>query len=49
MDIAGFSIPAAENYFDYLNRVPSNMTVIVDDGNSKGASAALYLFKIQGI
>lgn len=52
MDIAGISIPAAEvggDYFDYLNGVPDTMTVIVGDVSGKGTSAALYLFKIQGI
>ena len=52
MDIAGVSIPAAEvggDYFDYLNGVPDTMTVIVGDVSGKGTSAALYLFKIQGI
>lgn len=52
MDIAGISIPAAEvggDYFDYLNGAPDTMTVIVGDVSGKGTSAALYLFKIQGI
>ena len=52
MDIAGISIPAAEvggDYFDYLNGVPDTVTVIVGDVSGKGTSAALYLFKIQGI
>ena len=52
MDIAGISIPAAEvggDYFDYLNGVSDTMTVIVGDVSGKGTSAALYLFKIQGI
>jgi len=52
MDIAGISIPAAEvggDYFDYLNGIPDTMTVIVGDVSGKGTSAALYLFKIQGI
>ena len=52
MDIAGISIPATEvggDYFDYLNGVPDTMTVIVGDVSGKGTSAALYLFKIQGI
>jgi len=52
IDIAGISIPAAEvggDYFDYLNGVPDTVTVIVGDVSGKGTSAALYLFKIQGI
>ncbi len=52
MDISGISIPATEvggDYFDYLNGVPNTMTVIVGDVSGKGTSAALYLFKIQGI
>ena len=52
MDIAGISIPAAEvggDYFDYLNGAPDTLTVIVGDVSGKGTSAALYLFKIQGI
>ncbi len=52
MDISGISIPAAEvggDYFDYLNGISDTMTVIVGDVSGKGTSAALYLFKIQGI
>lgn len=52
MDISGISIPATEvggDYFDYLNGVPHTITVIVGDVSGKGTSAALYLFKIQGI
>jgi phosphoserine phosphatase RsbU/P len=52
IDIAGISIPAAEvggDYFDYLNGVPDTVMVIVGDVSGKGTSAALYLFKIQGI
>lgn len=52
MDISGISIPATEvggDYFDYLNGVPNTMTIIVGDVSGKGTSAALYLFKIQGI
>ncbi|HEX9975275.1 MAG TPA: PP2C family protein-serine/threonine phosphatase, partial [bacterium] len=52
LEIAGISIPATEvggDYFDYLNGVPDSVTVIVGDVSGKGTSAALYLFKIQGI
>ncbi len=52
IDIAGVSIPAAEvggDYFDYLDGVPDTVTIIVGDVSGKGTSAALYLFKIQGI
>lgn len=52
LDIAGISIPAHEvggDYFDYLNGVPEELTVIVGDVSGKGTSAALYMSKIQGI
>lgn len=52
LDIAGISIPAMEvggDYFDYLNGVPTAITVIVGDVSGKGTSAALYMSKVQGI
>lgn len=52
LEISGTSIPATEvggDYFDYLNGAPGTVTVIVGDVSGKGTSAALYLFKIQGI
>lgn len=52
LDIAGTSIPATEvggDYFDYLDGALDTVTVIVGDVSGKGTSAALYLFKIQGI
>jgi len=52
LDIAGISIPALEvggDYFDYLNGVPNEITVIVGDVSGKGTSAALYMSKVQGI
>ncbi len=52
LDIAGISIPAQEvggDYFDYLNGVREELTVIVGDVSGKGTSAALYMSKIQGI
>jgi sigma-B regulation protein RsbU (phosphoserine phosphatase) len=52
LDIAGVSIPALEvggDYFDYLNGVPNEITVIVGDVSGKGTSAALYMSKVQGI
>ncbi|MFQ5752859.1 MAG: PP2C family protein-serine/threonine phosphatase, partial [bacterium] len=52
LDIAGISIPAMEvggDYFDYLNGVTHDITVIVGDVSGKGTSAALYMSKIQGI
>ncbi len=52
LDIAGISIPALEvggDYFDYLNGVPTAITVIVGDVSGKGTSAALYMSKVQGI
>jgi len=52
LEISGTSIPATEvggDYFDYLNGEPHSVNVIVGDVSGKGTSAALYLFKIQGI
>lgn len=52
LDIAGISIPALEvggDYFDYLNGIPTAVTVIVGDVSGKGTSAALYMSKVQGI
>ncbi len=52
LDIAGISIPSQEvggDYFDYLNGVTNEITVIVGDVSGKGTSAALYMSKIQGI
>lgn len=52
LDIAGISIPATEvggDYFDYLNGVPNEITIIVGDVSGKGTSAALYMSKVQGI
>ena len=52
LDIAGISIPAQEvggDYFDYLNGVTNEITVIVGDVSGKGTSAALYMSKVQGI
>ncbi len=52
LDIAGICIPAMEvggDYFDYLNGITHDITVIVGDVSGKGTSAALYMSKIQGI
>jgi serine phosphatase RsbU (regulator of sigma subunit) len=52
LDIAGTSIPATEvggDYFDYLNGMPNEITVVVGDVSGKGTSAALYMSKVQGI
>jgi len=52
LDIAGISQPALEvggDYFDYLNGVGQQFTVIVGDVSGKGTSAALYMSKVQGI
>ncbi|MFQ5709316.1 MAG: SpoIIE family protein phosphatase [bacterium] len=52
LEIAGISIPAMEvggDYFDYLNGVNENITIIVGDVSGKGTSAALYMSKVQGI
>jgi len=52
LDIAGISIPATEvggDYFDYLNGLPNEITIIVGDVSGKGTSAALYMSKVQGI
>jgi sigma-B regulation protein RsbU (phosphoserine phosphatase) len=52
LEIAGISIPAMEvggDYFDYLNDMPHEITVIVGDVSGKGTSAALYMSKVQGI
>ena len=52
LDIAGVSLPALEvggDYFDYLNGVGQQLTVIVGDVSGKGTSAALYMSKVQGI
>ncbi len=52
LEIAGVSIPALEvggDYYDYLNGVPNEITIIVGDVSGKGTSAALYMSKMQGI
>ncbi len=52
LEIAGISIPAQEvggDYFDYLNGVANEITIIVGDVSGKGTSAALYMSKVQGI
>ena len=52
LDIAGSSLPALEvggDYFDYLNGIGQQLTVIVGDVSGKGTSAALYMSKVQGI
>lgn len=52
LDISGISIPAQEvggDYFDYLNGMPGEITIIVGDVSGKGTSAAFYMSKVQGI
>ncbi len=52
LDIAGMSHPAMEvggDFYDYLNGVAGEITVVVGDVSGKGTSAALYMSKAQGI
>lgn len=52
LEISGKSIPALEvggDYFDYLNGLAGEITVIVGDVSGKGTSAALYMSRMQGI
>lgn len=52
LDISAISIPAFEvggDYYDFLNVSDSEVTIVVGDVSGKGASAALYMSKTQGI
>ena len=52
LEVAGYIQAADEvggDYFDYLNGVTNEITVIVGDVSGKGTSAALYMSKVQGI
>ncbi len=52
LDIASVSIPAFEvggDFFDYLNDSDDEIMIVIGDVSGKGASAALYMSKVQGI
>lgn len=52
LEVAAVSIPAYEvggDFYDYLNECDNELTVIIGDVSGKGASAALYMSKAQGI
>lgn len=52
LKIAAKTIPAFEvggDFYDFINLKENGVTVIIGDVSGKGASAALYMSKVQGI
>ncbi len=52
LEVAAISVPAYEvggDFYDYLNYDSEHITIVVGDVSGKGASAALYMSKAQGI